>query len=167
MARLIPGLSGRALWTPRLLLALPYLITAGLLLFGAAGIAAGLTGMPRRVLDVSLDGAAPAAWLTLSRIIGAGGLIMAAGLLLYAGALGGTLVAGRRPLQGTVSPVPIASGPVALRGGADRAAVGLGPGRGDVRDDGRRLRTEPRPPRCWYRATVDAEERHHDGGRLS
>jgi cytochrome c oxidase subunit I len=117
LTRLVPVLSGRAQWTPRLLVALPYVITAGLLLFGAAGVAAGLTGMPRRVLDVSLDGAAPAAWLTLSRIIGTGGVIMAAGLLLYVGALGGTLVVGRRPAEGalTVSPVPIASGPVALR----------------------------------------------------
>jgi cytochrome c oxidase subunit I len=117
LARLVPGLSGRALRTPRLLLALPYVITAGLLLFGAAGVAAGLTGMPRRVLDVSLDGAAPAAWLTLSRIIGTGGLIMAAGLLLYVGALGGTLVVGRRPAESAITAPPalIAPGPAALR----------------------------------------------------
>jgi hypothetical protein len=73
--------------------------------------------MPRRVLDVSIGGAAPAAWLTLSRLIGAGGLIMAAGLLLYAGALGGTLVVGRRPAEGSITAPPalIASGPAALR----------------------------------------------------
>ena len=93
------------------------MITAGLLLFGAAGVAAGLTGMPRRVLDVSLGGAAPVAWLTLSRLIGAGGLIMAAGLVLYAGALGGALLVGRTLAPGeiTARPAIAVSGRAALR----------------------------------------------------
>ena len=36
----IPGLTGRPLWNPRLLVALPYVVTVGLVAFGAAGIAA-------------------------------------------------------------------------------------------------------------------------------
>jgi cytochrome c oxidase subunit 1 len=117
LTRLVPGLIGRALWTPRLLSALPYVVTAGLMLFGVAGVAAGLTGMPRRMLDVSLAGAAPAAWLTFSRLIGTGGLIMAVGLLLYAGALGGALVVGRRPAESAITAPPalIAPGPAVLR----------------------------------------------------
>ena len=117
LTRLVPGLTGRGLWMPHLLSALPYVITAGLLLFGAAGVAAGLTGMPRRVLDVSLVGTAPAAWLTFSRLIGTGGLIMAAGLLLYAGAVGGALVLGRRAAEDAIvaPPVLIAPAPTALR----------------------------------------------------
>jgi cytochrome c oxidase subunit I len=96
LTRLIPGLTGRALLTPRLLIALPCVVGVGLLVFGAAGVAAGLMGMPRRMLDVGFAGAAPAAWLTLSQLIALGGLVMAAGLLLHALALGASLLAGRR-----------------------------------------------------------------------
>ncbi|MBI2313917.1 MAG: cbb3-type cytochrome c oxidase subunit I [Betaproteobacteria bacterium] len=79
----LPGVTGHALWKPGLLTALPYFITAGLLIFGASGVTAGYLGVPRRVLDVAYDGTAPALWGTLMAGIGIGGVIMAAGLLTY------------------------------------------------------------------------------------
>jgi cytochrome c oxidase subunit I len=106
LAHVIPGLTGRALRAPRLLTALPYVVTAGLVLFGAAGVAAGLMGMPRRMLDVGFAGAAPGAWLTLSQVVALGGLIMAAGLLLYALALGGALLTGRRAAPSALTAPP-------------------------------------------------------------
>jgi cytochrome c oxidase subunit I len=115
LAHVIPGLTGRALRAPRLLTALPYVVTAGLVLFGAAGVAAGLMGMPRRMLDVGFAGAAPAAWLTLSQLIAIGGLIMASGLLLHALALAGALVFGRRPVAPAAPPALAAPGPAVWR----------------------------------------------------
>jgi cytochrome c oxidase subunit 1 len=95
LARVVPGLAGRPLAGPRLLRALPYAVTAGVVIFGLAGMTAGLLGMPRRVLDAGYDGAAPAAWLSLSAAMGVGAVVMAAALLLYVGALAVTLVAPR------------------------------------------------------------------------
>lgn len=59
-------------------------------MFGAAGMAAGLNGMPRRVLDVSYEGSAPALWTAMSPVIAAGAVIMALSLLLYVALLVGT-----------------------------------------------------------------------------
>jgi cytochrome c oxidase subunit I len=115
LTRVVPGLTGRALWAPRLLTALPYVVTAGLLLFSLAGVAAGLMGMPRRMLDVGFAGAAPAAWLTFSHAIAIGGLIMAAGLLLYAFGLAAALLPGRRAEAPTAPSVVAVPGTAALR----------------------------------------------------
>jgi cytochrome c oxidase subunit I len=52
-------------------------------LFGTAGVAAGYLGVPRRVLDVTYAGEAPAAWGTLMSIVGVGGLLMTVALGLY------------------------------------------------------------------------------------
>jgi cytochrome c oxidase subunit I len=90
----IPALVGRALWQPRLLAMAPYVVTAGLVLFGAAGVAAGYLGVPRRMLDVSFGGDAPGAWLTLMTVMGTGGTIMALGLLAYVFGLVRTLLPG-------------------------------------------------------------------------
>lgn len=87
---MIPGLTGRPLWNPRLLTALPYLATAGLALFGTAGIVAGYLGVPRRVLEVSYAGGAPASWQLLMGLVGAGGAVMAIALILYLVALAAT-----------------------------------------------------------------------------
>jgi cytochrome c oxidase subunit 1 len=83
----LPALTGRALWRPDLLRWMPHLATAGLALFGAAGVAAGYLGVPRRVLDVAYDGAAPAAWRALMGTVGIGGMLMSAAVLAYALAL--------------------------------------------------------------------------------
>ncbi len=91
-ARLIPALHGDALHGRRLLAALPYAVTVGVAVFGIAGVAAGVQGMPRRVLDVAYDGAAPAAWQALSRIVGAGAAIAAAALAIYVLGLARSLI---------------------------------------------------------------------------
>lgn len=113
IAHILPGLAGRALPLRRLLRALPYAIGAALLVFALAGVAGGLGGMPRRVLDAGYDGMAPAAWRVVSAALGAGGAAMAAGVLAYALALLAALArAGRAAL-----PAPAPQAP------PDRAAV--------------------------------------------
>ncbi len=118
----IPGLTGRPLWNPRLLVGPPYLATAGLALFGAAGIAAGYLGVPRRVLDVSYAGAAPELWKMLMSIVGIGGTLMALALVLYLVGLTATL------LQRTPHAVPLNQGLPAVdwsgKWGRERAWVG-------------------------------------------
>lgn len=94
LAYVQPALTGRPLWRPQVLRWLPHLATAGLALFGGAGVAAGYLGVPRRVLDVAYDGAAPAAWAVLMSIVGAGGALMAAALAVYLVALFAGLLPG-------------------------------------------------------------------------
>ncbi len=83
----------RGLWAPRLAALSPYVIVGGTYLFGAAGIAAGLAGLPRRTLDYSFGGtiALPSSWETLPVVIGVGGLLMVIGGLTYLATLVGTL----------------------------------------------------------------------------
>jgi cytochrome c oxidase subunit 1 len=83
----LPALNGRALWRPDVLRWMPALATAGLALFGAAGVAAGYLGAPRRVLAISYDGAAPALWGTLMTGVGIGGSLMSVALAVYVVAL--------------------------------------------------------------------------------
>jgi cytochrome c oxidase subunit 1 len=91
----LPALTGRALWRPQVLRWMPHLASAGLLLFGGAGVAAGYLGVPRRVLAVSYDGAAPALWGTVMSIVGAGGVLMTAALAVYLYALARNLMPAR------------------------------------------------------------------------
>ncbi len=88
----IPPLTGHALWRPAVLVKAPYIITFGLLIFGAAGIIAGHLGVPRRVFDVSYEGSAPAFWETLMTGVGVGSVFMTAGLAIYVYGLIRTLV---------------------------------------------------------------------------
>jgi len=83
----LPALTGRALLRPGWLRWLPHLATAGLGLFGAAGIAAGYLGVPRRALEVSYEGAAPGVWTSLMSVVGVGGTLMTIALLGYVVAL--------------------------------------------------------------------------------
>jgi cytochrome c oxidase subunit I len=92
MCYVLPALTDRPLWRPRVLARLPYVVTAGLVLFGGAGVAAGYLGVPRRSLDVSYAGAAPELWTVLMGIVGVGGAIMAVALLIYLFGLFRTLV---------------------------------------------------------------------------
>lgn len=91
---ILPALTNHPIWRPAVLRWLPHVATIGLVLFGAAGVAAGYLGAPRRVLDMSYDGAAPAVWRTLMSVIGAGGVLMTAALVLYLFALGRNLLPG-------------------------------------------------------------------------
>jgi cytochrome c oxidase subunit I len=76
----LPALNGRPLWRPKILNIMPWLVLAGLLIFGAAGIAAGFSGVPRRTIDVAYDGAAPGGWGALMAVLGFGSALFAAGL---------------------------------------------------------------------------------------
>ncbi|OHC74950.1 MAG: hypothetical protein A3G18_01340 [Rhodospirillales bacterium RIFCSPLOWO2_12_FULL_58_28] len=115
MLRLLPHLTGQNAPAPKLLSRLPWLITAGLLLFGLAGAAAGAQGMPRRVLDAGYEGAAPVAWTMLSQIIGAGAAVMAVGLvLLTLGAALPLVGLGRKAIRAKTALAP-APEPLALR----------------------------------------------------
>lgn len=112
-----PALFGWPSWVPRLQRLLPYPITAGLVVFGIAGMAAGLNGMPRRVIDVTYDGAAPALWMAMSPAIAIGAVVMALSLLAYVVLLAGTAFGvGRR--SETTSPSP------AMTVAANGAAIG-------------------------------------------
>lgn len=124
LARLVPALRGRDLCAPGLLRILPYVMTAGLVMFGIAGMTAGLLGMPRRVLDATYDGAAPVAWLELSRLMGIGAAVMALALLLYVGALAVTLMARKVPREPAAAPAADLAAPdAAIR----RQAAWTGP----------------------------------------
>lgn len=94
LSYVIPGLTGRALWRPRILTLLPYLVTIGLALFGVAGIIGGYLGIPRRTLHVSYAGQAPGVWPMLMTVVGTGGAIMALSLLTYLFGLLRTLLPG-------------------------------------------------------------------------
>ena len=87
----LPALTGRAVWRADLLRWMPHLATAGLALFGTAGVAAGYLGVPRRVLDVAYDGAAPAQWAALMGVVGVGGALMSVAVLAFALALAANL----------------------------------------------------------------------------
>jgi cytochrome c oxidase subunit 1 len=116
LMRLVPALCGRALPAIGLLRHLPLFITFGLLLFGGAGIAAGLAGMPRRVLSAAYDGLAPAGWNGLSVWIGVGAVPMALGLAAY-------VVALALPLLGLVK-TGVAAIPKAAPPADPRPAIG-------------------------------------------
>lgn len=89
---MLPHLSGRRFWRPSLLTLIPWIVTGGLLLFAAAGIGAGLLGVPRRVLQIDYDGAAPPHWGWLMLVVGGGAAIMGSALLVYAYGLLRTLI---------------------------------------------------------------------------
>jgi len=91
----VPALSGRALAWPGLVRLMPWLALSGLLLFGGAGVAAGYLGVPRRVMDVSYGGEAPALWQTLMAVVGIGGSVMALALMVFALGVAAALLPGR------------------------------------------------------------------------
>lgn len=110
----IPGLTRAALWRPAVLVWLPYAMTLGLAVFGLAGVAAGLAGVPRRAMDISYGGAAPEIWGPLMAAVGAGGALMAASLAVYVYGLARTLLGSRRTAAdaGLVA-APLAGGTIA------------------------------------------------------
>ncbi|MFQ5959174.1 MAG: cbb3-type cytochrome c oxidase subunit I [Alphaproteobacteria bacterium] len=113
----IPGLTGRPLWNPGLLAKLPYVMTFGLLIFGAAGIVAGYQGVPRRLFDVSYEGSAPEIWGTLMAIVGIGAVFMTIALAVFVFGLVMTLFA--RAREAGAADLPVVSwGGVATAGQA-------------------------------------------------
>jgi cytochrome c oxidase subunit 1 len=93
----LPAISGRALWRPAVLSRMPWVVLAGLLLFGAGGIVAGFLGVPRRVVDISYEGAAPALWHPLMVLLGIGGVVFAVGLSVSLYGVARSLVPSREP----------------------------------------------------------------------
>ena len=94
---------------------IPWIVTGGLLLFAAAGIGAGLLGVPRRVLQIDYDGAAPPIWGWLMMVVGGGAAIMGSALLVYAYGLVRTLI-GQAMRDEGIAPkfTYIASSPLAI-----------------------------------------------------
>lgn len=84
LAVMLPALGGGRLARPGVMRLMPWLATAGLLAFGGAGVAAGYLGVPRRVIDVSYAGEAPALWQGLMTAVAAGGAVMALALTVFA-----------------------------------------------------------------------------------
>jgi cytochrome c oxidase subunit I len=105
----LPAMTGKALRGRALLRWLPVVMSAGIAVFGAAGMAAGLQGMPRRTLDVAYDGAAPHLWTAVSPFIAIGAAVMGLSLLLYVAAVGLSLFGPRR--AGSQRETPVAAAP--------------------------------------------------------
>ncbi len=91
LAVVLPALGGRAPAWPALLRWLPWLVFAGLLVFGVAGVTAGYLGVPRRMIDVSYQGDAPALWAPLMAAMGAGAVVMALALAAFAAGVAASL----------------------------------------------------------------------------
>lgn len=119
---LVPGLTGSPLRWPGLLRALPWVASAGLLVFGGAGVTAGYMGVPRRVIDVGYGGEAPAIWATLMGLVGIGGSVMALALLAYAV---GVFLSIFRPRDSTAAQAP--ANLLGMAVPTDRAAAWTGP----------------------------------------
>lgn len=88
----LPALTGRALRAPAWLVRLSWLATAGLLVFGAAGIAAGYRGVPRRAISVAYEGLAPPAWSALMAWVGVGAGIMGVAMIAYVAIVAASLI---------------------------------------------------------------------------
>jgi cytochrome c oxidase subunit 1 len=116
-AVMLPALSGRRLAWPALLRAMPWMATAGLLVFGGAGVAAGYLGVPRRVVDVAYGGEAPALWQGLMAAVGVGGVLMAVALLVFAAGVAVSLVTWRGAASIEPAGLGVAWGGVAIRPG--------------------------------------------------
>jgi cytochrome c oxidase subunit 1 len=92
----LPALSDRPLLAPGWLSRLPWLATIGLAIFGAAGVAAGYLGVPRRTLSVAYDGLAPPLWSALMAGVGAGAAIMGFAMIAYVAIVAAPLFAPKR-----------------------------------------------------------------------
>lgn len=123
----LPALTGGSLRGTVLLRWLPVTMTLGLALFGGAGMAAGVNGMPRRVLDAGYDGAAPHLWTAMAPLIATGAIVMGLSLLLYVAVLavstiGGTVHHSASPVRAVFKPGEVH---VALRHTALTAPVSV------------------------------------------
>lgn len=98
LAVILPALTGRSPAFAGLARRMPPLASLGLLAFGGAGVAAGYLGLPRRVMDATYGGEAPAIWGTLMALIAAGGTVMALALAAFALSIGACLLPGRAGL---------------------------------------------------------------------
>ena len=111
---IIPALTGRAVWQPRLMAAMPWLVLVGLVIFGACGMLAGLQGVPRRTFNIAYDGAAPAGWHALMVGFAVGAMVFASGLAIEVFGVLRMLVGGKRG----VPMAAMAPRPAGVPGGA-------------------------------------------------
>jgi cytochrome c oxidase subunit 1 len=118
LSAMLPALSGRRLAWPGLLRLMPWLATAGLLLFGGTGIVAGYLGVPRRVVDVLYSGEAPAFWQELMVGVAVGGVLMALALFVFALGVAASLVPQRRGSGAEPASLTVAWGGIKIRPGA-------------------------------------------------
>jgi cytochrome c oxidase subunit I len=89
---LVPRLTGRRLWAPKLALAQTYAWFAGMAVMSTAMHWAGLLGSPRRTDDVSYFGSTAAqAWMPEMTFAAIGGTILFASILMFAAVAVGTL----------------------------------------------------------------------------
>jgi cytochrome c oxidase subunit 1 len=123
----IPALTARSVWRPRVMAAMPWLIFAGLIIFGASGILAGFEGVPRRTFDISYDGQAPGNWQILMRGLALGGTIFAIGLAVEVFGVARTLIgpAPRGMVASTPNVSPVGGGEE--WGASSTAAAWTGP----------------------------------------
>jgi cytochrome c oxidase subunit I len=93
---MLPAMGGRPLWRPQWLRWMPWLAFAGLVIFGAAGVAAGYLGVPRRVFNIDYMGRAPALWQGLMLAVAIGGTVMAAALAALGAGVAASLLRARQ-----------------------------------------------------------------------
>ena len=137
----LPAISGRELWRPAVLSRMPWVVLAGLVLFGVGEIAAGFIGVPRRAVDIGYDGAAPAVWRTLMLLVGAGGVLFALGLSVSVYGVARSLIPSQRGAALEAVPTGnLAEAAWCGRPGLDRTDRGRGTGLRHVCRHDRRLR---------------------------
>lgn len=102
---LVPYLTGRALWAPKLAVASSWLYAGGTLIFARGMISAGLEGMPRRIFRAGATYDSPA-WDLGGALTGIGGTIMFIGLFLFFVIILVTVVAGKKDVRAVPSDIP-------------------------------------------------------------
>lgn len=122
---LVPVLSGRALWRPRLALAQAWLWFGGMVIFSNSLHRLGLMSMPRR----TSIGAAPYVqpeWKPLLPLVGIGGAILFASALPYFAIIGMTAFASKREAVERPAFAEALSGPADAPAFLDRLAPWVG-----------------------------------------
>lgn len=92
---LIPYLTDRKLWAPKLAVASSWMYTIGVLIFARGMISAGLEGMPRRIYRAKAAYDNPA-WDLGGILTGVGGTMMFLGIIMFFAVIAVTVLAGRK-----------------------------------------------------------------------
>ena len=92
---MVPYLTDRSLWGPKLALWSSWVYTVGVFIFARGMISAGLEGMPRRIYRVQASYDSEA-WELGGALTGIGGTLMFFGILFFFVVVGATIFAGRK-----------------------------------------------------------------------
>lgn len=92
---LIPYLTDRKLWAPKLAVASSWMYTIGVLIFARGMISAGIEGMPRRIYRAKAAYDNPA-WDLGGILTGVGGTMMFLGIIMFFAVIAVTVLAGRK-----------------------------------------------------------------------